>query len=144
MVCGFWVKCWLTLDIDHSTWTTSIRGYSMTYPKRLLSFSNKGVRSFTKNNEKRVIPSLLIPIFMHFLRRQYWHWFLWCWSIGQFLLPRHEYVRFLRTLLLKNDLQPVTSKTVTHLSCELTKHYYILCNRRFKNNILWHESNSTH
>lgn len=52
------------------------------------------------------LPSLLIPILRHFLSRQYWHWFLWCWSIGQFLFPRQVYVRFLRTLRLKKDLQP--------------------------------------
>lgn len=52
-------------------------------------------------------PSRRIPIFRHFLNRQYWHWFLWCWSIGQLRLPRHEYVRLRRTDRLKNDLQPV-------------------------------------
>lgn len=63
-----------------------------------------------RSNKKTILPSLRMPIFMHFLRRQYWHWFLWCWSMGQFLLPRHEYDRFLRTLLLKNDLQPGRKK----------------------------------
>lgn len=52
------------------------------------------------------LPSRRIPILRHFRRRQYWHWFLWCWSIGQFRLPRHVYVRFRRTERLKNDLQP--------------------------------------
>lgn len=52
------------------------------------------------------LPSRRIPIFRHFLRRQYWHWFRWCWSMGQFLLPRHEYVKLRRTDRLKNDLQP--------------------------------------
>lgn len=51
-------------------------------------------------------PSLLMPILRHFLSLQYWHWFLWCWSMGQFLFPLHEYVRFLLTDLLKKDLQP--------------------------------------
>lgn len=63
----------------------------------------------TRNKSDRLIPSLRMPIFMHFFKRQYWHWFLWCWSMGQFLLPLHEYERFLRTLLLKKDLQPVKS-----------------------------------
>jgi hypothetical protein len=53
-------------------------------------------------------PSLLMPILRHFFSRQYWHWFLWCWSMGQFLFPRQEYVRFLLTLLLKKLLQPAT------------------------------------
>jgi hypothetical protein len=35
------------------------------------------------------LPSRFMPILKHFLRRQYWHWFRWCWSIGQLLLPRH-------------------------------------------------------
>lgn len=35
------------------------------------------------------LPSRRIPILRHFRSRQYWHWFLWCWSIGQFRLPRH-------------------------------------------------------
>lgn len=52
------------------------------------------------------LPSRRIPILRHFRSRQYWHWFLWCWSIGQFRLPRHVYVRFRRTERLKNDLQP--------------------------------------
>lgn len=52
-------------------------------------------------------PSLLMPILRHFLSLQYWHWFLWCWSMGQFLFPLQEYVRFLLTDLLKKDLQPV-------------------------------------
>lgn len=51
-----------------------------------------------------------MPIFRHFLRRQYWHWFLWCWSIGQFRFPLQEYVRFRLTDLLKKDLQPVEKK----------------------------------
>lgn len=41
------------------------------------------------------------------LNLQYWHWFRWCWSIGQLRFPRHEYVKFLRTERLKNDLQPI-------------------------------------
>ncbi|EDM09934.1 rCG44367 [Rattus norvegicus] len=30
-----------------------------------------------------------MPTLRHFLRRQYWHWLRWCWSMGQFLLARH-------------------------------------------------------
>lgn len=35
------------------------------------------------------LPSLLMPTLRHFFRRQYWHWFRWCWSIGQSRFPRH-------------------------------------------------------
>lgn len=28
--------------------------------------------------------SRLMPTLMHFRSRQYWHWFRWCWSMGQF------------------------------------------------------------
>lgn len=61
-------------------------------------------RLYTNNCE--IIPSLRIPILRHFLRRQYWHWFLWCWSMGQLRLPRQEYDKFLLTLRLKKLLHP--------------------------------------
>ena len=38
---------------------------------------------------KKYSPSRLMPTLRHFLRRQYWHWLRWCWSMGQFLLARH-------------------------------------------------------
>ena len=52
------------------------------------------------------LPSFLIPIFKHFFSRQCWHWFLWCWSTLQFLLPRHWYVKLRLTERLKKLLQP--------------------------------------
>lgn len=79
--------------------------------------------SYTGN----IIPSLLIPIFMHFFSRQYWHWFRWCWSIGQFRLPLHEYVKFRRTLRLKNDLHPENDEKqypVTIKCAYLSKYIY--------------------
>ncbi len=57
-------------------------------------------------------PSRRMPTFKHFFSRQYWHWLRWCWSIGQVLLARHVYVKFLRTLLLK--------KTFASFAGELT------------------------
>lgn len=64
-----------------------------------------------ERKEKRVdLPSRRIPILRHFLNLQYWHWFRWCWSIGQLRFPRHEYVKFLRTERLKNDLQPINKR----------------------------------
>ena len=51
-------------------------------------------------------PSLRMPTLKHFLRRQYWHWLRWCWSIGQLRLPLQEYCRFRRTDRLKKLLQP--------------------------------------
>lgn len=60
-------------------------------------------------------PSRRIPIFRHFLNRQYWHWFLWCWSMGQLRLPRHEYVRLRRTDRLKKDLQPADKRREGHV-----------------------------
>ena len=53
-----------------------------------------------------ILPSFLMPIFKHFFSRQCWHWFLWCWSTLQFLLPRHWYVKLRRTERLKKLLQP--------------------------------------
>ena len=47
-----------------------------------------------------------MPFLKHFLSLQCWHWFLWCWSIGQFLAPRHWYDRFRRTDRLKKLLHP--------------------------------------
>lgn len=73
------------------------------------------------------LPSLLMPIFMHFLSRQYWHWFLWCWSIGQFRLPLHEYVKFRLTLRLKNDLQPETFQKHLWLSRQKRKCLLVTC-----------------
>lgn len=58
-----------------------------------------------------LLPSLLMPILRQVFSLQYWHWLRWCWSMGQFLFPRHEYVRFRRTLLLKKLLQPVEYTT---------------------------------
>lgn len=61
-----------------------------------------------------VLPSLLMPIFRHFFNLQNWHWLRWCWSIGQFLFPRHEYVKLRRTDLLKKDLQPIITNKVNY------------------------------
>ena len=40
------------------------------------------------------LPSRRIPTFKHFLSRQYWHWFLWCWSIGQDLNLKYNFQFF--------------------------------------------------
>ena len=63
------------------------------------------VRNVQFNNATvKNVPSRRMPTFRHFLRRQYWHWLRWCWSIGHdlklvlfsnevkkpnYLLPRH-------------------------------------------------------
>ena len=41
--------------------------------------------------ESEWLPSRRMPTFKHFLRRQYWHWFRWCWSIGHELNQRSSY-----------------------------------------------------
>lgn len=60
------------------------------------------------------LPSRRIPILRHFRNLQYWHWFLWCWSMGQVRFPRQEYVKLRRTDRLKNDLQPGGEKWETN------------------------------
>jgi len=54
------------------------------------------------------LPSLRMPTFRHFFKRQCWHWFRWCWSIGQLRWALHVYVKLLLTLRLKKLLQPAT------------------------------------
>ena len=63
-------------------------------------------KSCTTKGQEMHSPSGLMPIDMHFLSLQYWHWLRWCWSTGQFCFPRHWYVRFRLTDLLKKLLQP--------------------------------------
>ena len=86
-------------------WRTTLQGYTgfMCGEREPLHVLHTHTRM---RKQKIPIPSRLMPTFRHFLRRQYWHWLRWCWSIGQFLLARHVYVRFRRTLRLKKLLQP--------------------------------------
>lgn len=74
-------------------WSSSLRKISITFFLYLhinlfgfLLMHCLGVLSFPEDrsgfmDQWRQLPSLRMPTRKHFFSRQYWHWFLWCWSI---------------------------------------------------------------
>jgi len=92
----------------------SIGGYLMPVEKFISHITLEGSKKAVNNSTywKDLLARLtctasrFMPILRHLLYRQNWHLFRCLLSIMQFLSSRQAYVKSLRTVLLKNPLQP--------------------------------------
>ena len=65
--------------------------------------------TFNSRLNKKNVPSRRMPTLRHFLRRQYWHWLRWCWSIGHDLKLA---LSWLRTKQKRKSLPAAAARVV--------------------------------